>query len=146
MKLHCQPFKLVSLNHRCHLSGELLQRISMADPSSSHNKSHRALSLTLNPSSVSLSSRPELSLNPCSFISKTLSNELCGRPSQAHPFTSMSPPQMASPHQTLTKPELPLSNLLNPFRSSLSRTSKVTLSSHQPPPLHGGSSALCIST
>ena len=64
-------------------------RASMANPSSSHNKSHRALSLTLNPSSVSLSSRLELSLNPCSLISKSLSNELHGRPSQAHPFTAI---------------------------------------------------------
>ena len=62
---------------------------SMADPSSSHNKSQRALSLTLNPSSVSLSSQPELSLNPCSLISKSLSNELHGRPSQAHPLTAI---------------------------------------------------------
>ena len=61
----------------------------MADPSSSHNKSHQALSLTLNPSSVSLSSRLELSLNPCSLISKSLSNELHGRPSQAHPLTAI---------------------------------------------------------
>ena len=59
----------------------------MVDPSSSHNKSHRALSLTLNPSSVSLSSRLELSLNPCSLISKSLSNELHGHPFQAHPLT-----------------------------------------------------------
>ena len=61
----------------------------MADPLSSHNKSHRALSLTLNPSSVSLSSRLELSLNPCSLISKSLSNELHGHPFQAHPLTAI---------------------------------------------------------
>ena len=61
----------------------------MADPSRSHNKSHRALSLILNLSSVSLSSRPKLSLNPCSLFSKTLSNELNGRPSQAHSLTVM---------------------------------------------------------
>ena len=54
-----------------------------------HNKSHWALSLTLNPSLVSLSSWPKLSLNPYSLISKTLSNELHGRPSQAHLLTAM---------------------------------------------------------
>ena len=66
-----------------------LHQTSMVDPSSSHNKSHRALSLTLNPSSVSLSSWPKLSLNPCSLISKSLSNELHGHPSQAYPLTAM---------------------------------------------------------
>ena len=149
MKLHGRPFKLVSLNHRCHLSSELLHRTSMANPSSSHNKSHRALSLTLNPSSISLSSRPKLSLNPCSLISKTLSNELHGHPSQAHPLTSMSPPQVTLPHQTLTEPSPNLSSL-SLISETLSGRAflglpRSPISNHQPPPLHGSSSALCIS-
>ena len=106
-------------------------------------------SLTLNPSSVSLSSRPELSLNPCSLISKTLSNELHGYPSQAHPLTSTLPPQAASLHQTLTEPSLNLSSL-SLISETLSGQASLELprspiSNHQPPPLHGGSSALCVS-
>ena len=122
---------------------------SMADPSSSHNKSHQALSLTLNPSSVSLSSRPELSLNPCSLISKTLSNELHGHPSQAHPLTLTLPPQAASLHQTLTEPSPNLSSLSLISETLSGRASlelpRSPISNHQPPPLHGGSSALCVS-
>ena len=149
MKLHGQPIKLISLNHRCHLSGELLHRTSMADPSSSHNKSHQALSLTLNPSSVSLSSRPELSLNPCSLISKTLLNKLHGHPSQAHPLTSTLPPHAALLHQTLTEPSPNLSSLSLISETLSGRASlelpRSPISNHHPPPLHGGSSALCVS-
>ena len=157
MKLHGQPFKLVSLNHRHHLSNELLllnsellHQTFMADLSSSHNKSHRALSLTLNLSSISLSSRPKLSLNLCSLISKTLSNELHGRPSQAHPLTLTSPPQAASPHQTLIEPSPNPSSLSLISKKLLGRASlelpRSPISNHQPPPLlHGGSSAFCVS-
>ena len=120
-----------------HLSGKLLHRTSMADLSSSHNKSHWALSLTLNSSLVSLSFRPELSLNPCSLISKTLSNELHGRPSQAHPLTSTLPPQAASLHQTLTEPSPNLSSLSLIFETLLGRASlelpRSPISNHQPP-------------
>ena len=118
-----------------------LHRTSMADPSNSHNKSHWALSLTLNPSSISLSSWLQLSLNPCSFISKTLLNELLGRPSQAHPLTSTSPPQAASLHQTLTEPTPNPSSLSSQASLGLPRS---LISNHQPPPLHSGSFALCI--
>ena len=149
MKLYGRPFKLVSLNHWRHLNSELLHRTSMADPSSSHNKSHRALSLTLNSSSVSLSSQLELFLNPYSLISKTFSNELHDYPFQAHPLTIMSLPQAASLHQTLIVPSPNLSSLSLIFETLSSRASlklpRSPISNPQPPPFHGGSSALCVS-